>query len=353
MKHRRFLLFAIGNMVLAQVVSAQNAPWKFAVSGDSRNCGDIVMPAIAQGVRQSGAEFYWHLGDFRAIYTFDEDLVPPASLGLPSKPMSISQYESAAWPDFIAHQIVPFGNLPVFLSPGNHEMIAPANRDQYLAQFADWLETPVLREQRLKDDPQDHKLRAYYHWIKGNVDFIALDNATTEQFDGAQLKWIRAEIDRDEKSSDIRTIVVGMHEVFPGSLADGHSMSDSGQSERTGREVYEALLHAQNSAHKHVYILASHSHFYMEDIFNSAAWKGKVLPGWIVGTAGAQRYVLPKGVTPGPKAMTNVYGFMVATVSADGSISTSFQQVQLDDLLKDNPSTPQPLVRWCFEQNHQ
>jgi len=51
--------------------------------------------------------------------------------------------------------------------------------------------------------------------------------------------------------------------------------------------------------------------------------------------------------------MTNVYGFMVATVSADGSISTSFQQVQLDDLLKDNPSTPQPLVRWCFEQNHQ
>src|SRR5580704_2483033 len=24
--------------------------WKFAVSGDSRNCGDIVMPAIAVGV---------------------------------------------------------------------------------------------------------------------------------------------------------------------------------------------------------------------------------------------------------------------------------------------------------------
>src|SRR5271167_2779218 len=99
--------------------------WRFAVSGDSRNCGDIVMPAIAQGVRRSGAEFYWHLGDFRAIYTFDEDLVPPASLGLPAKPMGISQYTGSAWPDFIAHQIVPFGNLPVFLSPGNHEMIPP------------------------------------------------------------------------------------------------------------------------------------------------------------------------------------------------------------------------------------
>jgi len=53
-----------------------NGPWKFAVSGDSRNCGDIVMPAIAAGVLASQSEFYWHLGDFRAIYTFDEDMVP-------------------------------------------------------------------------------------------------------------------------------------------------------------------------------------------------------------------------------------------------------------------------------------
>jgi hypothetical protein len=26
-------------------------PWHFAVSGDSRNCGDVVMPAIAEKVR--------------------------------------------------------------------------------------------------------------------------------------------------------------------------------------------------------------------------------------------------------------------------------------------------------------
>jgi len=25
----------------------------------------------------------------------------------------------------------------------------------------------------------------------------------------------------------------------------------------------------------------------------------------------------------------------------------------LDDLLKANPKTPEPLVRWCFEQNKQ
>ena len=332
---------------------AAEAPWKFAVSGDSRNCGDIVMPAIALGVRRSGAQFYWHLGDFRAIYTFDEDMVPPAQLGLPSKPITISQYEGSAWPDFLAHQIAPFADLPVFLSPGNHETIPPATRADYLAQFADWLETPLLREQRLKDDPQDHKLRAYYHWVKGNVDFIALDNASADQFDADQMQWIHSVLDRDEKSDQIRSIVVGMHEALPGSLGDIHSMSESGQGTRTGLEIYEALLHAQNSAHKHVYVLASHSHFFMEDVFRSAAWKDKVLPGWIVGTAGAVRYRLPPGVKPGPKAMTDVYGFLIVTVGVDGSISTSFQRLMLGDLLKANPNVPEPLVRWCYEENKQ
>src|SRR5579862_3364204 len=62
--------------------------WYFAVSGDSRNCGDVVMPAIAAGVIQSGASFYWHLGDFRAIYEFDEDMQhQPEHL---AKPMDIA-----------------------------------------------------------------------------------------------------------------------------------------------------------------------------------------------------------------------------------------------------------------------
>ena len=97
--------------------------------------------------------------------------------------MGISDYQSSAWPDFIAHQLGPFGNLPVFLAIGNHELIPPMTRAEYLAQFADWLDTPVLREQRLKDDPADHKLKTYYHWIKGGVDFITLDNASPEQLD--------------------------------------------------------------------------------------------------------------------------------------------------------------------------
>jgi len=39
--------------------------WNFVVAGDSRNCGDLVMPAIARQAKADGAEFYWHLGDFR------------------------------------------------------------------------------------------------------------------------------------------------------------------------------------------------------------------------------------------------------------------------------------------------
>jgi len=49
--------------------------WRFVVSGDSRNCGDVVMPGIAAGAKLDGASFYWHLGDLRAIYDFDQDMV--------------------------------------------------------------------------------------------------------------------------------------------------------------------------------------------------------------------------------------------------------------------------------------
>jgi hypothetical protein len=43
-------------------------------SGDSRNCGDVVMPSIAAGAVKDEAAFYWHLGDFRAMYGIDEDM---------------------------------------------------------------------------------------------------------------------------------------------------------------------------------------------------------------------------------------------------------------------------------------
>src|ERR1700759_2725150 len=115
--------FAIVLAILAAAgLSAAPAPapvFKFAVSGDSRNCGDIVMPAIAAGVLKDGAKFYWHLGDYRAIYDFDEDMVAPPSLHLNQPHLTISAYLSTAWPDFIKNQLTPFGDLDTFIAIGN------------------------------------------------------------------------------------------------------------------------------------------------------------------------------------------------------------------------------------------
>ncbi|MGP0071976.1 MAG: metallophosphoesterase family protein [Bryobacteraceae bacterium] len=328
--------------------------WKFAVSGDSRDCGDIVMPALAADVVKSGSVFYWHLGDFRAIYKLDEDISPPAELGLHNKALDTPTYLKEAWPDFITHQIVPFGALPVYLVIGNHEPIPPMSREAWLVQFADWLETPALRAQRLKDDPTDHKLHAYYHWLERHIDFIALDNATPDQFDPDQMKWLRAVLARDEASPEVRTIVVGMHEALPDSVSRMHSMNEWPLGEKSGREAYEALWHAQDVAHKRVYVLASHSHYYMDHIFETATWKDKVLPGWIIGTAGAPRYKLPPETTPAQHAQTNVYGYMIATVSAAGAVSFEFRRLSIDDLRANNGSAyPEALIRWCYENNHQ
>ena len=348
------LLLLFSGFAVAQ--DSSTPAFQFAVSGDSRNCGDVVMPAIAAGARKNGANFYWHLGDLRAIFAFDEDLVPPAKLALPARkvPLNVSTYLSSAWPDSIAHQLGPFGDLQVFLAIGNHETIPPSTREAWLIQFADWLENPVIRAQRLKDDPTDRKLHAYYHWIQGNIDFITLDNVTSEQFDLAQLAWFHRVLDRDQASPDIRTIVVGSHIALPGAIGHSHTMDDWPQGIKTGREVYEALWQAHNSAHKQVYILASHSHFYMENVFRTPDWKGKELPGWIVGTAGAVRYVLPAEAGPDQKPLTNVYGFLQGTAMRDGSISFAYQSLSLHDLLAANQGRqPEPLVRWCFDENSQ
>ena len=237
---------------------------------------------------------------------------------------------------------------------GNHETIFPETRESWLLQFADWLGQPALREQRLKDNPADHRLRSYYHWTSRNVDFISLDNASPEQFDALEMSWLRGVLARDEASGEIHTIVVGMHEALPGSYSRAHSMNESPQGDKSGREVYEALWHAQSAAHKRVYLLASHSHFYMENIFDTPDWKGKVLPGWIVGTAGAVRYRLPAEAGPAQKGQTDVYGYLLASVDPSGAISFQFEKLGLENLLAaDQGKYPEALVRWCVEDNKQ
>lgn len=331
---------------------SRTASWKFAVSGDSRNCGDVVMPAIAAGVKTSGASFYWHLGDFRKISDIDEDIQhQPEHL---AKPLTKPEYEDLPWKDFVTSQIEPFGTLRVYLARGNHETIPPKTREEYLVQFSPWLDVPNLRAQRLRDDPAALKPRTYYHWTEKGVDFITLDNSEGYQFDPDQIAWFEKVLRADSAKPAIRTILVGMHEALPESISKGHSMNESEGGTDSGRRAYADLLDAQNRAHKRVYVLASHSHYFMDGIFNTDYWRehGGILPGWIVGTAGAERYALPEDSAHANAAETNVYGYLLGTVSPSGRIRFDFQRLSEQDI----PSavsaryTPE-FVHWCFAEN--
>jgi len=82
----------------AQSAPASGSAWTFAVSGDSRNCGDFVVPAIAAKVKAENDAFYWHLGDFRWISQPDQDLLAMLPAG---SELSKADYRPRAWDDFV------------------------------------------------------------------------------------------------------------------------------------------------------------------------------------------------------------------------------------------------------------
>jgi hypothetical protein len=52
--------------------------------------------------------------------------------------------------------------------------------------------------------------------------------------------------------------------------------------------------------------------------------------------------------------MTDVYGYMLGTVDDKGDVSFTFRKVNMDDVLISNEGRyPEPLVRWCFDENKQ
>jgi len=335
-------------------------PWTFAVSGDSRNCGNIVMPAIAEGAKRDHAAFYWHLGDLRAIYKVDEDFAAEdrfQSAPVPTK----EEYQPQAWPDFTQHQVNAFGSTPFFLGIGNHETIAPKTVDEFRTEFASLLDRPELHAQRLSDAagqpaiPVTASNQTYFHWTEHGVDFINLDNASNNAFDSAQLSWFDAVLAKDLADATVRSIVVGMHEALPYSKSNVHSMCDSADGMRSGLHVYTQLIEAQK--HKPVYVLGSHSHYYLADVFNTRHWneagKDAVLHGWIVGTAGAVRYPLPPNTPQSGDAMEKIYGYLVGTVAGDGRITFSFRNISKDDLLRTRGSYSEATVEMCWDENSQ
>jgi hypothetical protein len=137
-------------LLVPVLASGQDAAplWTFAVSGDSRNCGDFVMPAIAVKVKAEGDTFYWHLGDFRWMSQPDQDLVAMQPEG---HKLNMQEYTSLAWDDFLTHQMASFGSTPVFLGRGNHETVAPMTREGYIAKFSSFLDRPEIAAQRITD----------------------------------------------------------------------------------------------------------------------------------------------------------------------------------------------------------
>lgn len=326
--------------------------WTFAVSGDSRNCGDVIMPAIADGARKNNSAFYWHLGDLRATAFIDEDYLHEPEHRQPAPDKAL--YDRTEWDDFIQSQLNAFGEMPVFVGIGNHETYPPKSREQFIIQFADWLDSPVLRRQRLADNPNDHAVKDFFHWIENGVDFIYLDNSTRDQFDAYQLAWFDGVLQRAASNSNVKTVVVGMHAALPDSLAAGHSMQDTETGTESGRHVYSQLLNFREQAHKKVYVLSSHSHFYMSGIFDSDYWRehGGVLPGWIVGTGGAMRYTLPPTSTRAKEARQKVYGYLLGTAHPDGSIDFVFEEIKRQDIpvAVEQRYTPE-FVDTCFDKN--
>jgi len=333
-------------LALFFAVSASAESWKFAMAGDSRNCGDVVMPGIAAGVKADGAAFYWHLGDFRALYKVDEDMAKVAPT-----PLSITNYFAAAWPDFIRNQVGSFGNLPVYLGIGNHETIM-RTRGDYVMQFGDWLLQPPIQKQRV--DPEDRMVRTYYRWKQGGVDFVSLDNASGD-FDGGQMSWITKLLAKDATDPEVKAIVLGMHAALPHSLGCDHSMNESASGEYSGSTVYRQLLDWRTKTGKKVYVIASHSHFLLRDVYDSPYWRahGGVLPGIIIGTAGAVRYRLPDTAQdfPPERAKTDVYGYLLATVADDGEITFDFKQLDRSAVPAGVVAKYGDLVDWCFAEN--
>lgn len=354
--------FAAAAGVLMGLVTANasgqhspQGPWSFAVSGDSRNCGDVVMPAIAGGALRNKVRLYWHLGDFRAMSGVDEDMQ-----ALYGKSLSLDEYRRVGWGDFLANQIAPFGLLPVYLGIGNHELYKDQeksktqaendaqNRADFRAQFGYWLRRPEILQTPLQSKPDPPE--AYYHWKEGQVDFIYLDNAGNDGFEEAQLNWLEHVLEYDKTDAAIETLVVGMHRALPNSLGCGHSMNGdpvapndrnreakleaNRKGTKSGRRAYEDLAKFEKETGRPVYVLASHSHFYMENIFQTEYWKNRdeVLEGWIIGTAGARRYALPQDLPPAIFAKANVYGYLLATVKPDGKISFQFQELAENDV---------------------
>jgi len=152
-------------------------------------------------------------------------------------------------------------------------------------------------------------------------------------------------LDRDAKDPAVKTIVAGMHEALPYSKQRGHAMDASCQGLCSGQQAYDLLYRAQKLAGKRVYVFASHSHLFVDKLFETPEHDGQVLPGWVVGTAGAVQYR--------PESEPTQYGYALVAVQPDGTLDVRFREVTRGSPpLATGPGADR-LTEFCFDQNKQ
>ena len=106
------------------------------------------------------------------------------------------------------------------------------------------------------------------------MDFINLDNATRESVRRGPAGLVRKNSARRcGESRRFARSLSAMHEALPESISKDHSMDESEGGTETGLRVYADLLKARQKNHKRVYVLASHSHYFMDGTFNTEYWR--------------------------------------------------------------------------------
>jgi hypothetical protein len=91
----------------------------------------------------------------------------------------------------------------------------------------------------------------------------------------------------------------------------------------------------------------------IEDAYNDSCHTTPetLLPGWIVGTAGAVRYRLPTNLAGAKQAKTDIYGYLLGTVQASGEIRFRFREVTSDKIPQQVVERYGKQVQACFEEN--
>ena len=75
-----------------------------------------------------------------------------------------------------------------------------------------------------------------------------------------------------------------------------------------------------------------------------------IVPGWIIGSAGAHRYLLPKTAQKGAKE--HIYGYVQGVVHPDGSIDFALHELSEDDLVRSKwPNAPLDAIHECYIHN--